>query len=302
MSVYNNSDRAKQNRQFSQKLQNKISRIIEEETRTILTSPPKSYSPFQANLHFEEFCIEKKNLTEEQLEEEISKIVRVFDVKKQTMFLPSRKSFMYELNAQIQPKSVGDNYDGFFRDAELMPLGRMNSENSLDYHKNDISLNESTSIAHHEKFLKRTGQEKLEMKEILAHLESKKCDKTLVNIESVEVEITFLFQYKKNIEKVRLFVASECTLGIVAEQLFSLINKGQLKFEHISIKKQLNSNNYEWKKVASEISNEMSIDNYQTIQIEEESFSIDEVLTESLLNWYFNKSDLMSQRIRGFSS
>lgn len=295
--MQNSHESSKIGRQYSAKIKSKINKMFEdEESKYYSFNSLSNLNLTNDNRLFDEFCLSKEKMKNVEIEREIISIFKNFEAKKLHFTFQTKKEILAEFHPFSAVKTTGGKSFNFGLGERELILTRMNTEHSIEFNRNDLSMSESLSVSHPE-INKKTGQEKMDPKEIAMRVESKKREKIILNLDSVEVEIVFLFYFNKNYEKIRLFVASECPLKIMSEQFFKLFNTGGIKFDKNIIRKQLNSTNFEWKKIKSDISNEMTKEDFQFLEVEEENLLDEDILTEKLMSWSSKKSFIMSEKI-----
>ena len=274
----------------------KVIKKIEQETKLGQSMNNINSVTFEENNFFKSFVTKYQDSSNKELD---SKAVHSY--QRISDFLNSKQQKNKKSASKLGPikfkkeLQTASNYIGSVQEHALVFFGqngnnrdkgfaKTNSATSGKYVPFDNSLDSSIMLNQQDKPIKKSGQEKLEIREILSHLETIKKAKNSLNLEPLEIELVFYFSYNNRWEKIRLLVPAQSILGKVSEHFFSLISKKSIKFIDFSIQTAQDQNNFEWRKSTIEIPNDASPEDLEGLIFEEESVSTYDIIDQDWSN------------------
>ena len=133
-------------------------------------------------------------------------------------------------------------------------FGKISTEHSIDNTKSVHSQSDGHS-QNLDKRAKRHNITKLSVEEIQARIARRMSKTPILNMNSMEIEFTFLFWYRQIIEKMTMLIPSSVTLMYIKNMFISKVNDKKIILEGLAIRKYLNPDKFIFRMLADEIQN-----------------------------------------------
>jgi hypothetical protein len=203
----------------------------------------------ETNKSFENFFRANSVLNEEQVEEHITTKLRevidtIKDANRRTKKMPKRfPTKLIEIKETVNTPILENHF-----------FGKISTEHSIENTKSVHSQSDCHS-QNLDKRNKRQNVIKLSREEIQAQVSKRMTKAPALNMNSMEIEFTFLFRFRQIIEKMTMLIPANVSLMNIKNMFISKINEKKIILEGLAIRKYLNPDKFVFRMLADEIQN-----------------------------------------------